>query len=55
MTIKNNNGTLVSDGDSVQVIEKLKVNGALVTLKPGVVINNMRFMDDEEVILKKVS
>lgn len=35
MTIKDNNGTSLSDDDTVVVITDLEVKGTLVTLKPG--------------------
>jgi protein PhnA len=35
MSVKDNNGTELSDGDSVQVIKDLKVKGTSNTLKRG--------------------
>lgn len=45
--VKDSNGTLLNDGDSVMVIKDLKVKGASVTLKRGTVIKNIRVTDDE--------
>ncbi|MDP1646278.1 MAG: alkylphosphonate utilization protein [Thiobacillus sp.] len=47
MDVKDSNGTLLNDGDSVMVIKDLKVKGASVTLKRGTVIKNIRVTDDE--------
>jgi protein PhnA len=48
MEVKDSNGTLLADGDSVQVIKDLKVKGTSVTLKRGTVIKNIRLTADEE-------
>lgn len=50
MEVKDSNGTLLIDGDSVLVIKDLKVKGTSVTLKRGTVIKNIRLTDDEELI-----
>lgn len=50
MTVKDSNGTPLSDGDSVQVIKDLKVKGTSVTLKRGTLIKNIRLTADEEEI-----
>ena len=42
MEIKDNNGTTLDDGDSVQVIKDLKVKGSSSTLKRGKVFKNIR-------------
>ncbi|MHB8920012.1 MAG: alkylphosphonate utilization protein [Halothiobacillus sp.] len=49
-TVKDSNGTLLNDGDSVQVIKDLKVKGTSVTLKRGTLIKNIRLTDDDELI-----
>lgn len=38
MDVRDSNGTLLNDGDTVQVIKDLKVKGTSVTLKRGTVI-----------------
>ena len=49
MTVKDSNGTSLSDGDSVTVIKDLKVKGTSVTLKRGTLIKNIRLTDDDEI------
>lgn len=48
--VKDSNGTVLSDGDSVTVIKDLKVKGTSVTLKRGTVCKNIRLTDDEDLI-----
>lgn len=48
--VKDSNGTVLKDGDSVQVIKDLKVKGTSVTLKRGTVIKNIHLTDDAEEI-----
>ncbi|AHM60351.1 PhnA protein [Flammeovirgaceae bacterium 311] len=48
MEVKDSNGNLLSDGDSVHVIKDLKVKGMPVTLKRGNVIKNIRLTDNEQ-------
>ena len=50
MKVKDSNGNLLNDGDSVQLIKDLKVKGTSVTLKRGTVIKNIRLTADEEEI-----
>jgi protein PhnA len=50
MEVKDSNGNILSDGDSVLVIKDLKVKGTSVTLKRGTVIKNIRLGSDEEEI-----
>ena len=45
--VKDSNGTLLADGDSVHLIKDLKVKGTSVTLKRGTLIKNIRLTDDE--------
>ncbi len=47
---KDSNGTILNDGDSVQLIKDLKVKGTSVTLKQGTVVKNIRLTDNEEEI-----
>lgn len=46
MDVKDCNGNLLTDGDSVTLIKDLKVKGANVTLKRGTVIKGIRLTDD---------
>jgi protein PhnA len=48
--VKDSNGTLLKDGDSVTLIKDLKVKGANVTLKRGTTIKNIRLTYNEEEI-----
>ena len=50
MAVKDSNGTLLNDGDSVTVIKDLKVKGSSVTLKRGTAIKNIRLTSNEEEI-----
>jgi len=46
--VKDSNGNLLKDGDSVTLIKDLPVKGTSVTLKRGTLIKNIRLTDDEE-------
>lgn len=48
--VRDSNGTVLANGDSVLVIKDLKVKGTSATLKRGTLIKNIRLTDDEEVI-----
>jgi len=50
MEIRDSNGTLLSEGDSVIVIKDLKVKGTSITLKRGTVIKNIRLRDGDEAV-----
>ena len=50
MEVKDSNGTLLTDGDSVLVIKDLKVKGTSVTLKRGTLIKNIRLTSTEDEI-----
>lgn len=54
MEVKDGNGTLLSEGDSVKLIKDLKVRGSSTTLKRGTVVKNIRLTDDAEEIEGKV-
>jgi protein PhnA len=40
--VKDSNGTILQDGDSVTLIKDLKVKGANTTLKRGTMVKNIR-------------
>ena len=40
MDVKDSNGTLLAEGDSVTLIKDLKVKGSSLTLKRGTVVKN---------------
>lgn len=46
-TVKDSNGALLNDGDSVLLTKDLKVKGASVTLKRGTLIKNIRLTANE--------
>lgn len=50
IVVKDSNGTVLSDGDSVTLIKDLKVKGTSVTLKRGTLVKNIRLTDDEDEI-----
>jgi protein PhnA len=45
MEVKDSNGTILAEGDSVQVIKDLKVKGASLTLKRGKIFKKIRLTD----------
>ena len=48
MEVRDSNGNLLKDGDSVTLIKDLKVRGSSTTLKRGTVVKNIRLTDDED-------
>jgi len=46
--VKDSNGALLADGDSVQLIRDLKVKGAGLNLKRGTTMKNIRLTYNEE-------
>lgn len=54
MEVKDSNGTLLTEGDSVKLIKDLKVKGSSTTLKRGTVVKNIRLTGDAEEIEGKV-
>lgn len=42
IVVKDSNGNVLQDGDSVTVIKDLKVKGSSVTLKRGTLVKNIR-------------
>jgi protein PhnA len=54
MEVKDGNGTLLTEGDSVKLIKDLKVKGSSTTLKRGTVVKNIRLTGDAEEIEGKV-
>ena len=47
MDVRDSNGALLADGDSVTLIKDLKVKGASVTLKRGTLVKNIRLTGGE--------
>jgi protein PhnA len=48
MEVKDSNGNVLNDGDSVTLIKDLKVKGSSVTLKRGTVVKKIRLTDNED-------
>ena len=47
MDVRDSNGALLADGDSVTLIKDLKVKGTSVTLKRGTLVKNIRLTGNE--------
>ena len=45
-TLRDSNGTILNEGDSVTLIKDLKVKGTSVTLKRGTLVKNIRLTGD---------
>jgi protein PhnA len=52
--IKDANGNVLSDGDSVTIIKDLKVKGSSSTLKQGTKVKNIRLVDGDHNIDCKI-
>ncbi len=48
MDVKDSNGNVLSDGDTVTLIKDLKVRGSSTTLKRGTVVKKIRLTDNED-------
>jgi alkylphosphonate utilization operon protein PhnA len=48
MDVKDSNGAILKDGDSVTLIKDLKVRGTSVTLKRGTRVKSIRLTDDPD-------
>lgn len=48
MDVKDSNGTLLTEGDSVHVIKDLKVKGSSIVLKRGKIFKNIRLTNNVE-------
>ena len=46
MEVKDSNGNLLQDGDSVTVIKDLKVRGSSDVIKRGTMVKSIRLTDD---------
>lgn len=54
MEIRDSNGNILSEGDSVTLIKDLKVRGSSSVIKRGTVVKNIRLTDDEGEVEGKV-
>ena len=50
MEVRDSNGTILNEGDSVTVIKDLKVKGSSITLKRGKMVKNIRLTKSPEEI-----
>jgi len=48
MEVKDSNGNVLNDGDSVTLIKDLKVKGSSLTLKRGTVVKKIKLTDDAQ-------
>ncbi|MES2691035.1 MAG: zinc ribbon domain-containing protein YjdM [Bacteroidota bacterium] len=55
MEVKDSNGTLLNEGDSVTLIKDLKVKGSSSVLKRGTVVKNIRLTDNDDEIEGRVN
>lgn len=54
LTVKDANGNLLSDGDSITVIKDLKVKGTSLVVKVGTKVNNIRLVEGDHDIDCKI-
>lgn len=54
LVVKDSNGNLLQDGDSVTIIKDLKVKGATSALKKGTKVKNIRLVDGDHNIDCKI-
>ena len=54
MEVKDSNGTLLSEGDTVTLIKDLKVRGSSGVLKRGTVVKNIKLTGSEDEIEGRV-
>jgi protein PhnA len=54
MEVKDSNGNVLSEGDSVTVIKDLKVKGSSAVIKRGTKVKNIRLTNDESEVEGKV-
>jgi len=52
--VKDSNGNILQDGDTVSVIKSLKVKGSTTTIKQGTTIKKIRLTDDPEEVDCKI-
>ena len=55
MEVKDSNGNILKEGDTVTVIKDLKVRGTSGVIKRGTKVKNIRLTDDENEIEGKVN
>jgi protein PhnA len=52
--VRDSNGAVLKDGDSVTVIKDLKVRGSSSVIKRGTMVKNIRLTDDADEVEGKV-
>ncbi|WP_407050317.1 alkylphosphonate utilization protein [Methyloraptor flagellatus] len=50
MDVRDANGNLLAEGDTVTLIKDLKVKGTSTTLKRGTVVRNIHLTDDPDLV-----
>jgi len=55
LVVKDANGNILADGDTVILIKDLKVRGTSTTLKKGTTVKKIRLTDDNEEVDCKVN
>ncbi|MDB5478424.1 MAG: PhnA protein [Alphaproteobacteria bacterium] len=50
IVVKDSNGTILKDGDTIQAIKDLKVKGTSAVLKRGAIIRNIRLTNDPKLV-----
>ncbi|MCD6017653.1 MAG: PhnA protein [Bacteroidetes bacterium] len=55
MEVKDSNGSLLSDGDTVTLIKDLKVKGSSLVLKRGTTVKKIRLTDDADEVDCKIN
>ena len=48
--VKDSNGTLLANGDSIQAIKDLKVKGTSFVIKRGTIIRGIYLTDDDKIV-----
>ncbi len=48
MEVKDSNGNILNDGDTVTLIKDLKVKGSSLNLKRGTVVKKIKLTDNED-------
>jgi len=54
LIVRDSNGAILKEGDSVTVIKDLKVRGSSSVIKRGTMVKNIRLTDDADEIEGKV-
>lgn len=54
MDVRDTNGTILAEGDSVKITKDLNVRGSSNTLKRGTLVKNIRLTEDAEEIEGRV-